>query len=214
MYTITEETIVENYNRFMELIEKDSRSKNLKKMYKDLDEQLSTAPASSTIHHHNAFPGGYLDHVLRVHDMSFEVAKIFKLKKGTIDFTAQELIFSTLHHDLGKLGEKGTPYYLDQDSEWHKTNLGKMYKYNDDGQYMNVTDRALYMLQSYGVTVTRNEWLAIHLSDGMYQKGNETYLMHNLHPYPFITVLPHIVHTADYLATQIEKQFTKESEKP
>lgn len=210
MFSLDENKIVENYNEFMSLIDLDTRSENLKKMYEDLGDQLTLAPASSTLHHHNAFPGGYLDHVLRVYNISKQVAKLYRDNNGSLDFTANELRFAALHHDLGKLGEPGNPYYLEQDSDWHIKNQGKMYKYNGDGQYMNVTDRALYMLQNYDIKITQNEWLAIHLSDGMYDKANEKYYNHNLHPYPFKTNLPHIIHTADYLSTMIEKERTKQ----
>ena len=209
MFFLNEDVTTENYDKFMKLIETDERSENLKKMYDDLGTELALAPASAVQWYHNAFPGGYLDHILRVHDLSIQVAKLYKDNGGTLEFTPQELRFATLHHDLGKLGEPGEPYYLEQDSDWHRKNQGKNYKYNGNDQYMRVTDRALFMLQKYGVTVTRNEWLGIQLSDGMYDDANGAYLMNTMHPYPFKTNLPHIVHTADYLATQIEKANSK-----
>jgi hypothetical protein len=202
---VDENKIQENYNKFMDLIGQDERSEQLKNMYEDLKDELMTAPASAVIHYHNAFPGGYLDHVLRVHDTAIQVAKLYREMGGTLEFTVQELRFAALHHDLGKLGEPGQPYYIDQDSDWHRKNMGKMYKYNGNDQYMKVTDRALYMLQRYDVKVTRNEWIAIQLSDGIYDEANKSYLMNNLHPYPFTTNLPHIIHTADYLSCQLEK---------
>ena len=36
-----------------------------------------------------------------------------------VDFTDEELIFCALHHDLGKLGTKGKPFYIANPSEWH-----------------------------------------------------------------------------------------------
>lgn len=209
MFFLDENVTTENYDKFMGLIEIDNRSENLKKMYEEFGNELSLAPASAVQWYHNAFPGGYLDHILRVHDMSIQVAKLYKDSGGTLEFTPQELRFATLHHDLGKLGSPGQPYYLDQDSDWHRKNQGKNYKYNGNDQYMNVTDRALFTLQHYDVKVTQNEWLGIQLSDGMYEDANGAYLMNGMHPYPFKTNLPHIVHTADYLATQIEKANSK-----
>ena len=37
-------------------------------------------------------------------------------------FTQEELLFAAMHHDLGKLGDGTKPYYLPQDSEWHRKN--------------------------------------------------------------------------------------------
>ena len=205
MIFLDENKIKEDYDRFMSLIEEDPRSENLKRMYEDLDQELAAAPAAAVQHHHNAFPGGYLDHVLRVHDISVEMTKTFHAFEGELNFTSQELQFATLHHDLGKLGEPNEPYYVEQDSDWHRKTLGQNYKYNNTIQYMSVTDRAHYMLQQYDVKITKNEWLGIHLSDGMYEESNKSYLMNRMYPYPMKTNISYIVHVSDYLAMVIEK---------
>lgn len=209
MIFLDENKIKEDYNRFMSLIEEDERSENLKRMYEDLEQELAAAPASAVQHYHNAFPGGYLDHVLRVHDISVEMTKMFHNFEGNLDFTPQELRFATLHHDLGKLGDPGEPYYVEQDSEWHRKTLGQNYKYNNTIQYMSVTDRAHYLLQLYDITITKNEWLGIHLSDGMYEDSNKSYLKNNMYPYPMKTNISYIVHVSDYLATAIERDKTR-----
>ena len=205
MIFLDENKIKEDYDRFMSLIEEDPRSENLKRMYEDLDQELAEAPAAAVQHHHNAFPGGYLDHVLRVYDISVEMTKTFHAFEGELNFTSQELQFATLHHDLGKLGELGEPYYVEQDSDWHRKTLGQNYKYNNTIQYMSVTDRAHYMLQQYDIKITKNEWLGIHLSDGMYDESNKSYLMNRMYPYPMKTNIPYIVHVSDYLAIGVEK---------
>ena len=205
MIFLDENKIKEDYDRFMSLIEEDPRSENLKRMYEDLDQELAEAPAAAVQHHHNAFPGGYLDHVLRVYDISVEMTKTFHAFEGELNFTSQELQFATLPHDLGKLGEPGEPYYVEQDSDWHRKTLGQNYKYNNTIQYMSVTDRAHYMLQQYDIKITKNEWLGIHLSDGMYDESNKSYLKNNMYPYPMKTNIPYIVHVSDYLAMVIEK---------
>jgi len=76
MFTIEnpEEKIQENYNKFMEYINADPRADKLKEMYVPLQDQLTMAPASGKAHFHNAFPGGYLDHILRVTETALKVA--------------------------------------------------------------------------------------------------------------------------------------------
>lgn len=205
MFTIEADKIEENYNKFIELIKQDSRSEQLLKFYEDdfFKEQLTTAPASAKTFFHNAFPGGYLDHVLRVTEIALKMAGTFKASEGEINFTKQELIFAALHHDLGKLGVPGTPYYVDQDSDWHRKR-GEVYKHNDAIQYMKVPDRAVFLLQQQGISITESEYLAIKLSDGMYSDGNEAYLK-NWTPYSMKTNLPYIIHWADHMATTIER---------
>lgn len=200
-----------NYNRFMEIIGKDERSGQLEKMYEEFGNELIEAPASSFRHFHNAFVGGYIDHVLRVHDIAIQQAKLYNQNGGQLNFTPQELVFAAIHHDLGKLGYVGDPYYLEEDSDWHRKNLGRLFKYNEI-QYMSVTDRALYMLQKFGVEVTRNEWIAIKLSDGMYDDSNKAYLKNNMYPYPMKTNLPYIIHMADFMATNIERDSARPGE--
>ena len=44
------------------------RAEKLNKLYDDYEERIVMMPASSVAHYHNAFAGGYIDHVLRVMD--------------------------------------------------------------------------------------------------------------------------------------------------
>jgi hypothetical protein len=208
MSLFTDEAVVtENYNKLMQYIEMDSRAEKLKAMYEIFHDELITAPASGRIYYHNCFPGGYLDHILRVTETALRVAGMYKEMGGTIDFTKQELIFSALHHDFGKLGTEDQPYYVDQDSDWHRKK-GEYYKTNENIQYFRAPERGLVMLQKHGITVTEKEWLAIKLSDGMYDDSNKSYLV-NYSPYSMKTNLPNIIHWADHMASRVEKDSTQ-----
>ena len=201
---IDEQKIEENYNKFMEYVKADSRADKLIEMYEIFGNELNLAPASAKVFYHNAFPGGYLDHVLRVTETALQVASLYKKMGGTIDFTKQELVFAALHHDLGKLGDPDQgPYYLEQDSDWHRKNRGEMYKFNENIQFMTVTDRALYLLQKYGITVTEKETLGIKLSDGMYEDSNKAYYKCFV-PNAMKTTLPYILHWADHMSCRTE----------
>lgn len=194
------ESIQQNYDKFMEYVEQDARAEQLKVLYKEFESELTTAPASAKIQFHNCFPGGYLDHVVRVIDTSLKMASLYKTVGGTIDFTKQELIFAAMNHDLGKLGLENEPYYVRQDSDWHRKR-GELYKYNDNLQYFAAPERGLMLLQKYGIQVTQNEWLGIKLSDGNYDEGNRKYLQGN----GMKITLPYIIHWADHMATKVEK---------
>lgn len=200
---IDEAKIVADYERFMELITADSRSEQLLPMYEDLKSELISAPASGKVHFHNAFPGGYLDHVLRVAETALKVAALYRETGGEINFTKEELIFAALHHDLGKLGDPSEgPYYVTQESDWHRKR-GEFFTQNDDIQYFKAPERGLFLLQRYDVSITRNEWLAIKLSDGIYDDGNKSYYI-NYAPYAMKTNLPYIIHWADHLSSRVE----------
>jgi hypothetical protein len=208
MFNVSEEKIQKDYEKFMEYINADPRAEQLKPMYDVLQDQLTLAPASGKTYFHNAFPGGYLDHILRVTETALKVAALYKGMEGEINFTKQELIFAALHHDLGKLGnpEEG-PYYVDQDSDWHRKR-GEVYKQNENLQYFKAPERGLFLLQKYGVQVTQNEWLAIKLSDGIYDEGNKSYLI-NFAPYAMKTNLPYIIHWADHISSRVENDQTR-----
>lgn len=208
MVMLNEVEIQENYVKFMELINADSRATQLNVMYADFGNELLVAPASTKTHYHSAFPGGYLSHVLRVVDLAMAVGGQYKKHGGTIDFTREELVFCALHHDLGKLGHpQDGPYYLDQDSDWHRKR-GEMYKHNENLQYMKAPERGLMMLQKYGIILTEKEWLGIRLSDGMYDDGAKGYLV-NYSPYPMKTNISRIIHWADHMASQIENDIAR-----
>jgi len=208
--TYTEKELSDNYDKFVAQLDKyfsGDRLKKLKKLYSE-DEyglRLTLAPASAKEHFHNAYPGGYMDHINNVLTTSFGVKKLYEVRGGTIDFTNEELAFACIHHDLGKLGDKQQgEYYLSQDSDWHRKNKGEIYKFNSNLQYMDVTDRALFILQQYGIVCTWKETLAIKLSDGLYHESNESYLKSYNPDHELKTNLPRIVHIADYISCRCE----------
>lgn len=208
--TYTEKELSDNYDKFVAQLDKyfsGDRLKKLKKLYSE-DEyglRLTLAPASAKEHFHNAYPGGYMDHINNVLTTSFGVKKLYEVRGGTIDFTDEELAFACIHHDLGKLGDKQQgEYYLSQDSDWHRKNKGEIYKFNSNLQYMDVTDRALFILQQYGIVCTWKETLAIKLSDGLYHESNESYLKSYNPDHELKTNLPRIVHIADYISCRCE----------
>lgn len=205
----TQEHIDAQYKRVLTIIEETfepDRVDALMCMYEELQEQIKEAPASAKVHYHNAYPGGYLDHVLHVHDIALRMAGLYlnPVTGGVQDFTKQELVFSALHHDLGKVGdEEGPNYVIEEDNFWIRK--GSTYKYNDEHrQYMTVYDRTMYLLQKYGVTVTRTEMLTIKMTDGLFDEGNKKYYMAP-QKYAMRSALPYIMHWSDHMATIAEK---------
>lgn len=209
------ERLLEQQTRFHEILNKafeknPDRLQKLQKMYADYGARLIEAPASGKLHYHNAYAGGYIDHILHVHDAAIEMTRILRKMNGWLDYTMAELVMATIHHDLWKLGiPNGEPYYEEETSDWHKKNQGSMFKHNDKLPYMKVTDGALFILQSYGIALTHKETLAIKLSDGLYDESNKDYLM-NYGKYPIHTNLCYIVHWADHMSTTVERDGLKQ----
>ena len=180
------------------------RKEQLIKMYEQLADKVLTAPASSHSTRHNCFPGGYIDHVNRVVNCAIVLFRTWSSAgAGTSKFTLEEVVFAAINHDLGKIGSKTMDYYVPNDSKWH-VERGQIYKINGALTFMKVPDRSLFTLQEFGIKVSESEYLAIKLHDGLYGKGNESYLMAGQPEFSLKNDLPILLHHADHLATLVE----------
>jgi len=204
----TEKDLEKNYNDFITFVKKvlpdSERTIKLLRLYDKFADRIATAPASGKANFHMAIPGGYVCHIMNVCRSVTGVKKLYEAIGGTIDFLDTEMYFACLNHDLGKIGDENGDYYIPEDSQW-KRDQGTLYKINGQIQNMHVTDRSLFQLQKHGIETTQKEWLAIKLSDGLYEEENKYYLISNTHEKTLKTNLPHIVHTADFLSFKMEK---------
>jgi hypothetical protein len=210
MNKYTEEQLKKNYERFLAIVKKYFTGERLEKllhMYSEgeLGINLTLAPASGSKHYHNAYVGGYIDHIFNVCRNSLSMKKIFEEAGGVCDFTDEELIFAALHHDLGKLGVKNQMHYLPADTDW-EIKRGNIFKRNEDIPYMNLTDRTFFTLQEYGITYNEKEYFAIKLTDGMYDEDNQKYLKGHDIKKQLKWKLQFILHWADHMSTVIERQ--------
>ena len=207
MNKLSEEQMLENLKSFYSTISKHvsgDRSDLLIAMYKDLEDNLVTAPASTKKDFHNAFYGGFVDHTLRVVEYAQIFDKVWDRFGQIKNYTIEELIFSAINHDLGKLGYKDQPHYLTNDSDWH-VKQGYYFKYNPALTHMRIADRSLFMLQKYGIQVSENEFLAIKLHDGIYEEGNVAYYKAGPE-FQIKSNIVHVLHQADFTASKIEAQ--------
>jgi hypothetical protein len=205
---LTAEQIQDNWNKFLSIIDKyisEPRGSELKAFYEKYAERIMLMPASHKKEYHNAFPGGYVDHVLRVVDCALKLNKVWvEMGVDTSTYTIEELVFAALNHDLGKMGDEKNESYIPQDDQWRRDKLGEDYKFNNQLEYMSVPDRSLHLLMSHGITFSKNEMLAIKLHDGLYDDANKPYLMSWSPETKPRTALVFIVHQADLMAARIE----------
>ena len=211
MNKLTPEQMAQNLEKFYKLIDEHvpgERGKKLKAFYKSIEETLTMSPASSNVNHHNCFPGGYLDHIIRVVEGSLVFNKVWDKFGQKKTYTLEELVFSAINHDLGKLGTNEKPFYLPNTDQWEIDKRGILYKYNYD-HHMRVADRSLYALQQAGIPMSEAEYIAIKIHDGLYEEANKPYLMTFSEQAHLKTTLPHVLHQADLMASQVEKQHNK-----
>ena len=127
------------------------------------------------------------------------------MKMGAdIDFTEEELVFSALFHDLGKVGDGEEEGYIRQNDQWRQKNLNEQFTPNKELPFMLIQDRSLYLLQKFGINLSHNEYMAIRLHDGIYDEANKAYFMSYNPDSKFRTNIVNILHQADYLAAKVE----------
>ena len=208
---ISPELIQSNWNKFLNNIDTyiiGERGKKLKQFYLNYEDRFVMMPASHKPQYHNYFPGGYIDHVNRVVAAALKIDALWR-EFGMMDtYTIEELVFSAINHDLGKLGDEKENAYIEQTDQWRRDKLNETYMFNDRLEYMTVPDRGLFLLTNNGIIPTKNEMLAIKLHDGLYDEANKSYLItFNPETKPRTSII-YVLHQADILAARIE--FEKE----
>ena len=204
----TAEQIQGNWNELINYIEKyisEPRKENLIQFYKTYEDRIILMPAAHKKEYHNSFPGGYVEHVLRVIRCAIKQATLWEEEGCDMStFTMEELVFSALNHDLGKMGSENEESYIPQTDNWRREKLGEEYMFNTKVPFASVPDRGLFLLQSHGIPYTFNEMIAIQTHDGLYDEANKKYLLSFMPEQKPRTSLPFILHQADLMAARIE----------
>lgn len=172
-------------------IEAKEQKAGIKLMLDHFGARACVAPASSRLEFHNAFPGGFIDHSLRVMKNTIALATTFKAKASR-----DSLLIASLFHDWGKVGTLTDDYYINQPSDWHRKR-GQMYVNNHAIKLSNA-QLGLFNLSQFGVKLSEDEYTAILLNDGQYVDANKQYAMKE-------GKLAILVHMADRWSTEIEK---------
>ena len=208
---LTAEQIQDNFEKLYNTINKyisDPRREKLIEFYTKFADRIVMMPASHKKEYHNAFPGGYVDHVNRVVDAALEINKIWKKFGAEQNYTIEELVFSAINHDLGKMGDSEHESYIPQTDKWRKDKLGEDYMHNKQIAFASVPDRGLFLLQEHDIKYTFNEMIAIQTHDGLYDAANDKYLKSYMPETKPRTSLPFILHQADMMSARVE--FEKE----
>jgi hypothetical protein len=206
---LSADQLQENFSVLLKVIDakiSSPRREELAKLFNEMGDRIATAPASMKTTYHNAFPGGYVLHVLNVIKAVGLVADVWKKINGVDhDFTQEEMYFSAICHDLGKIGTDEHDYYVPVTEQW-MIKKGQMYAMNPEIQFMKVAERSLMLLQKKGIPVSEKEYLAIKLHDGLYEDANKPYFISYSEEYALKTNLPYILHQADLIASKSEQK--------
>jgi hypothetical protein len=162
------EDLLVQYEKYCEVLKKVAGTPAVDRLSNALGERLIMAPRGLTVETGGS-PGALVDYSLQVANIAKSQASHFSNPKS--------LVKVSLLHELGKLGDftEGTDLFIPQNSSWHQEKLGQMYKYNDECSKMNVAHRTLWMLSSLEFDLSRSEWLAIAVSQGLHLQENQFY---------------------------------------
>jgi hypothetical protein len=207
---LTAEQISENWSELQSIIEETfdgERLEKIKELHDHFKDRMILAPASGTGWFHNAFPGGYVAHVINIIGWAKSYYELFKSQDMFVDDISEEsVVFAALFHDLGKVGNMDEDYYVTNTDEWRSKKLQQYYVHNPAIHYMTVTDRSIWILNKFGIDMSESEYLGLRLADGLYEEANKSYYMEGAEWKAMKTNLPHIIHYADSSAARQEKE--------
>ena len=162
------ENLIEQYEKYCSVLKKVADPAAVDRLSEAVGERLVIAPRGTKIED-GGEPGGLLAFSLRVATTAKSMSEHFG--------NAKSLVKVSLLHELGKLGDlqDGADLLIPQESDWHREKLGQTYKYNDACSKMNVAHRTLWWLSHLGFELTREEWMAINVSQGLHLQENQFY---------------------------------------
>lgn len=165
-----EEKIISNFEMFQKILSKTGdRASALSEFISRHGERIATCPSHNLVKRTTSAPGGLVEHSLN----TFKIAR--KLVEATgVNVSSESLAIVCLLHEIGKIGDDEKDYFIAQDSSWHRER-GQVYTYNPDLPKMTHEHRTLYLLQSNGVHLTMDEWIAILTQRGTASEENRFY---------------------------------------
>ena len=158
-------------------------------LFEQLGERIIMTPNTRFVHEPGCEPGGMIHTSLQIAKTAIKLIEAYDLNPDL----KRSIVKVALLHDLGKIGDLEHDWLLPQDNGWYRDKHGAHYKFNDaEGvQKMAVPHRTQFLLQHFGVKLTRDEWLAIQLAGGFHFEENRWYV----HSEPNIaTVIQHAKH--------------------
>lgn len=162
-----------------------------------IEQGFYTAPASTKFH--GAYEGALAEHSINVYNNAVAIAKSLSFE-WFVD-NADSIVIVSLLHDLGKAGQYGKPYYIENILKSGRSNA-QPYKTNDDLLYIP-HEVASVVEASRFIRLTEDEQRAILWHNGLYGafkydiQGKET---------PLYMVL----HFADLWASRVDEREVKE----
>jgi hypothetical protein len=119
-----------------------------------LGEEFYVSPASPSTDLYGCYPGGLLEHLIKVCKYSLLINDILPEK---IKIKKEKIIKVAFLSQIGKVF-----LFKENPSEWHRLNQGKLYVYNTkDNVALKVGEKSVYYAIKHGVQLEEDEYQAI-----------------------------------------------------
>lgn len=214
---LTEEQILNNKNKFLDLISKITREgADIEKLKnKLLNSDFFNAPASTQFH--CAYKGGLCEHSLHVYEqlkklinieypdhMVDEQGEVYTIDDYQPPYSEETLIIVSLLHDISKMNfyETAERNVKDENGNWVKVPFIKVKDVKDRFLFGNHEANSLYMIQTF-IPLELEESVAItHHMGGKSADSSQEDITPIYNRFPLATLL----HLADMLATFIDER--------
>ncbi len=158
---LSENKITANYLNFIKYLEKYECYSE--QMFIELGEKIKYAPYNMSLEHGGAEPGSMINITLNfLCKIAVEInQKVFIGNDGKINYPNLAVNQKMLMRVLLLSNIAKADMFVENPSEWHKKNLGKMYDFNTNLKTkLNLGQRSLYLCQKYGIILEEEEYEA------------------------------------------------------
>jgi hypothetical protein len=165
-----QEKIISNFELFQKLLAKTGeRAPAIDAFINRHGERIAVCPSHNLLKRSTSAPGGLVEHALT----TFKIARKLVETSG-VNINQESLVLVCLLHEIGKIGDDDNDYFVAQDSSWHRER-GQVYTYNPNLPKMTHSHRTLFLLQTHGISLTMDEWIAILTQHGTASEENRFY---------------------------------------
>jgi len=178
--------IDKNFDKVLDLVSKVENVKvrePLLLLCKEVKSRFAVAPAATKTEFAGAYGGGLVKTSLQVLKAMIQANEAL----GT-NVSSDDLILAGLFFHIGKIGSADKEYYIVQESEWHRNNLGQMFKVNDElGDILPPNIRSIWWLNNAGVPLSEDVIYAITSLSNL--TGHQTAYSTDVYKAPSLAIL-------------------------
>lgn len=171
---MSNDMIISNFEKFTKILLRcEKRHGDLERFLEKYADRILITPGHDKSDRASAMSGGMVSRCLSVlgHARTLMTTSAF----ADCNFSMESIIIVCLLFDIGRIGDEKGEYYIEQTSQWHKEK-GMLYTYNPNIRRMSQVHRGLYLLQSEGIILTQDEWIAILTHQGPSNEENKFYI--------------------------------------